>query len=458
MKDRDCYKRLLTFAKDRTGHDRRYAINCDKIKQELSWRQKFDFEEGLMITIKWYMYYQDWVCRVRSGECRKWMERNYKARGNRIIMEAKIKELSELKNKTLKKWPKVGIIILNWNGWKDTIECLESLSQITYPYYKVIVVDNGSKDESIKKIREYCEGKIKVESKFLKYSYENKPIKVIEYERKEAEVGRDKEKEVINLPSNKKLIIIKNEKNYGFAKGNNSGVKYVLKDLEVDYVLILNNDTVVDKRFLTSGVQLMERKKDVGIVTGKIFFYDDPQRIWAAGGHINLFLGTGGGVGSNQLDKGQFKEIKEIDYAPGTMMLIKRSVIEKIGYLPECYFATVEEMEFALEVSKEGYKIIYNPNSIIFHKVGLSSDPSLKYKYNSRRSRLLFIERNFPKPYQRFWVILFIIMCKYHLRFRKKDYKGLDIFNLALRDHKRKKFITEEDLDRAEIFLKEKWR
>lgn len=373
-------------------------------------------------------------------------------------MEAKIKELSELKNKTPKKWPQVGIIILNWKGWKDTIECLESLFQITYPYYEVIVVDNGSKDESIEKIREYCEGKIEIESKFLKYASENKPIKIIEYEGKEIEIKWGKKRETINLPSNKKLIIIKNEKNYGFAKGNNIGVKYVLKDLEVDYVLILNNDTVIDKGFLTSGVQLMERKKDVGIVTGKIFYYDDPQRIWAAGGHINLFLGTGGGVGSNQLDKGQFKEIKEIDYAPGTMMLIKRYVIEKVGYLPECYFATEEEMEFALKVSKEGYKIIYNPNSIIFHKVGMSSNPSLKYRYNSWRTRLLFIERNFPKPYQRFWVILFIIMCKFHLRFRKKYYKELDIFNLALRDHKHKKIITEEDLDRAEIFLKEKWR
>lgn len=368
------------------------------------------------------------------------------------------KESIEVKKKDTLEWPKVAIIILNWNGWKDTIECLESLFQITYSNYDVIIVDNGSRDESIRKIREYCEGKIKIESKFLKYSSENKPIKIIEYERKEIEIKLDKKKETINIPSNKKLIMIKNEKNDGFAIGNNIGVKYVLKDLEVDYVLILNNDTVVDRRFLTSEVQLMEREKDIGIVTGKIFYYYDPQRIWAAGGHINLFLGTGGGVGSKQIDKGQFKEIKEVDYAPGTMMLIRRSVIEKVGYLPECYFAAVEEMEFALKVSKEGYKIIYNPNSIIFHKVGMSSNPLLKYRYNSWRNKLLLIERNFPKPYQRVWVILFIIMYKCHFRFRKKDYKELDIFNLALRDHKHKKFITEEDLDRAEIFLKEKWR
>jgi dTDP-glucose 4,6-dehydratase len=76
-KDKDYYKRLITFVKDRPGHDRRYAINCDKIKRALGWRQKFGFEEGLDLTIKWYMDNKSWVDRVRSGEYRKWMEKNY---------------------------------------------------------------------------------------------------------------------------------------------------------------------------------------------------------------------------------------------------------------------------------------------------------------------------------------------------------------------------------------------
>jgi len=79
-KDRDYYKKLINFVKDRPGHDRRYAINCDKIKQELGWRQRFNFEKGLDTTIKWYINHQDWVDRVRSGEYRKWIEQNYKGR------------------------------------------------------------------------------------------------------------------------------------------------------------------------------------------------------------------------------------------------------------------------------------------------------------------------------------------------------------------------------------------
>ena len=78
--EKNYFKKLIKYVKDRPGHDRRYAINCDKIKQKLSWRQKFDFEEGLNITIKWYMNNKSWVDRARSGEYRKWVEKNYKVR------------------------------------------------------------------------------------------------------------------------------------------------------------------------------------------------------------------------------------------------------------------------------------------------------------------------------------------------------------------------------------------
>jgi len=79
-KNKDHYKKLIIFVKDRPGHDRRYAINCDKIKRELGWNRQFDFEKGLDETVKWYLSHKDWADRIRSGEYRKWMEKNYKAR------------------------------------------------------------------------------------------------------------------------------------------------------------------------------------------------------------------------------------------------------------------------------------------------------------------------------------------------------------------------------------------
>src|ERR1700690_790746 len=82
-------------------------------------------------------------------------------------------------------YPNVAVIILNWNGWQDTLECLESLYQINYPNYDIVIVDNDSADDSIQKIIEYCKGEIKVESKFFQYNSKNKPIKTMEYTEKE---------------------------------------------------------------------------------------------------------------------------------------------------------------------------------------------------------------------------------------------------------------------------------
>src|ERR1700690_2923308 len=139
--------------------------------------------------------------------------------------------------------PKVSVIILNWNGWKDTIECLESLYQIDYPNYDIILVDNHSEDDSIQKIRDYCEGKIRPKSTFYNYNQENKPIQIFEYTQKEIEkdLQTNKSKGYQDLSSDKKLILIKNDKNYGFAEGNNVGIRYSLKTLNPQYILLLNN-------------------------------------------------------------------------------------------------------------------------------------------------------------------------------------------------------------------------
>jgi len=346
--------------------------------------------------------------------------------------------------------PKVAIVILNWNGWKDTIECLESVYQITYENFNVIIVDNGSKDKSIKKINEYSQGQIKIKSNFFEYNLGNKPIQIIEYIMDEADAGGGKEKEIIDLASNKKLIIINNGKNLGFAKGNNIGIKYALNVLFADYVLLLNNDTVVEKDFLDIGINYMQENENVGIVTSKIYYYNYPNKIWAAGGQIKKWIGDGGGIRHNQLDNGQFNTIKSVAYAPGTMALIKKSVFEKVGLLPECYFATGEEMEFAIKTRKIGYDIVCNPDSIIYHKVGMSDNRSLKYRYNSWRTRLLFIERNVSNNL--IWKIVSTITIWLYLCIKliMLDFKEIKCFLLARQDHAHKKIISEDDLNKVD--------
>lgn len=294
--------------------------------------------------------------------------------------------------------PKVSIIILNWNGWEDTIECLESLYQITYPNYNVIVLDNGSEDDSIVKIKEYCEGKIKIESKFFKYDLDNKPIKIIEYTRENAEAGGGKEEEIIDLSSNEKLIITKNEKNYGFTGGNNIGIKYILREKKTDYILLLNNDTVVDGNFLTELVKVAESDPKIGIVGPKIYYYDEPNKIWFAGGKINRRLGKTKHLGVHRIDKGQFESIKKVDYIAGCAFLVKDEVFDKIGLLDKEYFCYFEDLDFCVRAQKEQYYCFYIPKAKIWHKVSQVSGGRIGHisLYYNTRNRALFMKKNAP--------------------------------------------------------------
>ena len=233
----------------------------------------------------------------------------------------------------------VSIIIINWNGWKDTIECLESLYRIEYPDYNVILIDNDSKDESLSKIELYCEGKIPVESKFFRYSTANKPITIKSYTSKEISSEKtspeifiahgdvsgksDHSKEDdLNLPPNRRLILIKNDANYGFAEGNNIGIRYAIETLKSDYVLLLNNDTVVDPLFLKRLMEKISEESSIGFVGPKTYFYDFEGKdnvLTFAGGSLNLNKGMSQSTGFGEVDHGQYDEIKTVEYVEGSV-------------------------------------------------------------------------------------------------------------------------------------------
>jgi GT2 family glycosyltransferase len=294
--------------------------------------------------------------------------------------------------------PKVSIIILNWNGWRDTIECLESLYQITYQNYEVIVVDNGSEDESIEKIKEYCEGKISVESKFFEYSPENKPIKIIEYTREVAEAGGGREKEIVDLPSNRKLIIIKNKKNYGFAEGNNIGIKYALKALNSDYVMLLNNDTVVDNIFLDELVKVAGSDDKIGIIGPKVNYYDKSNKIFSVGGKINWWTGKNTALQSN------LNQIREVDYVSGCALMIKKDALNKIGLFSSEYFLYAEELDYCVRTNRQGFKVFNYPRTTIWHKISASAESKIKMYYRTR-NRFIFMKKFLSHPKFLFFII-----------------------------------------------------
>jgi len=294
--------------------------------------------------------------------------------------------------------PRVSIIILNWNGWKDTIECLESLYRIDYPNYDVIVVDNGSQDDSIQKIKEYAKGKIEVNSKFFKYNPNNKPIKVFEVNENEAKQGKFNRPLYEKFDVDRRMILIKNKKNYGFTGGNNIGMKFALSVLNPDYVLLLNNDTVVEKDFLKELVKVAESDEKIGIVGPKIYYYDYNGRsdiIQSAGAKINLRTGANHIIGRYEIDVGQYDEAKEVDYVSGACLLVKSGVLKKVGLLDPEYFTYWEETDLCMRVKKAGYKILYAPQAKIWHKESVSWKKSKPVRiYYLNRNKFLFIRKH----------------------------------------------------------------
>ncbi|AEH07272.1 glycosyltransferase family 2 protein [Methanothermococcus okinawensis] len=334
-------------------------------------------------------------------------------------------------------YPRVSIIILNWNGWKDTIECLESLYRINYPNYDVIVVDNNSQNESIEKIKEYCNGNIEqilpefvalrsapieVNSKFFKYSNENKPIRVFELSENEARNNKflDKEK-YETLEPNKRMILIKNKDNYGFAGGNNVGIKFALDVLNPDYILLLNNDTVVDKNFLIEMVKVAECDEKIGIVGSKIYYYDYKGRddvIWGlGGGGVDLKTGRVWHYYFKKIDDKTYKDIIECGYITGCSMLVKNNVLKILNGFDENYFCYYEDTDLSIRCKNLGYKLVCATKSVLWHKVSVSSggDSSPITAYLTARNCLYFIKKNNKK-----WMycsLIYLLTYKHARRF-----------------------------------------
>jgi GT2 family glycosyltransferase len=332
--------------------------------------------------------------------------------------------------------PHIAILILNWNGWEDTIECLESIYQITYSNYDVIVIDNGSYDESIQKIKEYCNGKVPIKSEFITFDPSNKPIQIFEYTEEDIETHDSNHFVQNNLCSNKKIRIIRNKKNYGFAEGNNIGMRFALRFLNPDYVLLLNNDTVVDKNFLNELINVMESSSVLGFAGPKIYYYDKNNLINFAGGKVNFWKGKAYHIGINKIDRGQYNNIKFVDYVNGACLLSKVELIKKIGLLDPKYFTYWEETDWCIRGYRNNYRSLYIPKAIIWHKVA-KSNINKNNIYYMVRNMFWFMKKNANRYHYcsfilyfffvRFWIFSGVLIIN-------KDFKGITIFIKAIRD------------------------
>jgi GT2 family glycosyltransferase len=207
-----------------------------------------------------------------------------------------------------------------------------------------------------------------------------------------------------------RVTLIINEENLGFAGGNNVGIRYALEK-GADYVLLLNNDTVVDPKLLSSLVGVISSEADIGIVGPKIFFAFPSNKIWFAGGEVFLSRGTARHIGIRKTDRGQYDTIRAVDYISGCALLARRDVFEKVGFLDESYQTYFEDTDFCMRAKQHNYRIVYVPEGKVWHMISSSAGGQLGRKKIARKMKSSFrFFRHYASPHHWLTIPLFLAM------------------------------------------------
>lgn len=248
------------------------------------------------------------------------------------------------------RYPLVAIIVLTWNQRDLTLDCLTSLAELDYPIdrLQIIVADNGSSDDTAAAIRE-------------------------------------------RFPA---VTVLENGDNLGFAEGNNVGIRYALEGT-AEYVMLLNNDTAVDRQMLSELLAVMEQFSDVGIVGPKMLYFDPSNVIWCAGNRIDWRSGGSIRLQAEEPDTKNGDEPREADFITACAILLRRQVVEQIGLLDLRFFIYYEETDWCVRATKAGWRILYVPSARLWHKVSAAmgtTSPATDYYMN--RNVLLFLAKN----------------------------------------------------------------
>jgi len=283
----------------------------------------------------------------------------------------------------------VHIIVLNWNRWRDTIECLESLLHLDYPDYTLIVCDNASPDDSLKRIAEWANGQLAAECVNPQVSYlisppHRTPVPHQELTREAVESSLGTHR----FP----LVLIQNGDNLGFAAGNNVGIRYALTNPKCQYCWILNNDTVVEPGALSAMVYLMQQRPDLGLCGSLNLDYGNSKVVLAQGGmRYNRWTGRVPKVPPYLVDDLDSRPAR-MDYINGASTLASRNFLETVGLMEESYFLYFEELDWAMR-AKGKFALGYARDSVIYHKEGAT----IGSKRNRRERSLLsdqYLSRN----------------------------------------------------------------
>jgi len=274
--------------------------------------------------------------------------------------------------------PLVSVIILNWNQKELTDECLRSMAKVSYPAFKIVVVDNGSIDGSLEYLRGRHPG----------------------------------------------ITYLANRDNLGFSGGNNVGIEYAVAE-GCDYVYLLNNDTEVDPDFLDSMVSAMETDPRIGIAGSTVFYFDPPDIVWFAGAHANWLRGdmVDPRVGKHLGTK--LPPLEDVDEVAGAGMLVRTRLIREIGMLDPTFFIYYEETDWCQRAKKSDWRVVWVPESKVWHKVSMTfGELSPVMTYLMTRNRWLFMKKHCPR-FPLFAVHYFLRGAKRFCRFAIHGQPGL---------------------------------
>ena len=295
------------------------------------------------------------------------------------------------------------VVLLNWNGWRDTIACLDSLCATDHPRVKLVVCDNDSADGSLDRIRAWCRAEIAPEAPAdarLRATMRTRQSPVSFHDTTASAVFSGSAD-----AGDSRLVLIDNEANLGFAAGNNVGLRFALSQPDMSHVWILNNDTVVDRDCLGNMLRRLEREPHPAVCGSMIHFYDDPRVIQAIGGNrFNARTGVALESEGRFLSEGTDIDIDAIenrlDYISGCSMLIPRGLLESVGLLNDDYFLYYEEIDWFTRAGT-GVKRCVATDARVYHREGGSiGSPSLRERTPSRtadfhifRSKHLFMRK-----------------------------------------------------------------
>lgn len=291
------------------------------------------------------------------------------------------------KQKSLNRYPKVGVVILNWNNYKDTKECLESIEQLTYKNYKLVVVDGKSSDSSTKKIQK--------ERPQHKYIYLNE----------------DK----------------------GYSGGNNVGIKYLV-DKGADYILSLNNDVVLTPNTLCLLVEEIKNNRKAGMVGPKIYSYYDRLLFQLHGSKVNLFLSKPISKWVREDENGGYPNNPYFDEKlPGACLLIKKEALDGVGLMDEKFFLYYADTDWEKRFMDEGWLLISVPKAKAYHKISsTTSQFTAKMSYYEARDFLHFVKKHYN--------LAILVYCAINSFLRKISAAFLDL--ISERDFRKIGYIT----------------